>query len=256
MDYYLIGAKLGHSYSKIIHERIGLYKYDLKEIAEEDLEEFFLKKEFKGLNVTIPYKEKVLKYLDEIDDKAKAIGCVNTIVNDNGVLKGYNTDYDGLKALIQQSGLDFTGKKVLILGNGGTAKTARAVLADLGASDILTVSRSGSNGTINYSEANLMHKDAYYIVNTTPVGMYPNVKDCPAIFFDDFKMLFGVTDVIYNPPVTEFVSKAKKLKIFANNGLYMLVKQAVRASELFTGIKQDDSLTDEIFKELSDSLSK
>ena len=255
-DYFLIGAKLGHSYSRLIHDRIGLYKYDLKEIAEEDLDEFFKKKDFKGLNVTIPYKEKVMKYLDEIDDKAKAIGCVNTIVNDNGVLKGYNTDYYGLKALIMQSGLDFINKKVLVLGNGGTAKTARAVLKDLGASPVITVSRKNEPDTISYTEASFMHKDTFYIVNTTPAGMYPNVDDMPPIDISDFTFLQGVTDVIYNPSVTKLVKEVRQKNLFGNNGLYMLVKQAVKASELFTGINQDDALVEDIYREISASINK
>ena len=178
------------------------------------------------------------------------------IVNDNGVLKGYNTDYYGLKALIMQSGLDFINKKVLVLGNGGTAKTARAVLKDLGASPVITVSRKNEPDTISYTEASFMHKDTFYIVNTTPAGMYPNVDDMPPIDISDFTFLQGVTDVIYNPFVTKLVKEARQKNLFGNNGLYMLVKQAVKASELFTGINQDDALVEDIYREISASINK
>ena len=153
MDYGLIGEKLPHSFSKEIHEKLAGYDYQLKELTAAQLPAFLEKRDFKGINVTIPYKQAVIPYLDELDHKARAIGAVNTIVNRDGRLYGYNTDYDGMVALIRHAGLSLEGKTVLILGTGGTSKTAMAVATDLGAASVQRVSRSGKEGAISYEEA-------------------------------------------------------------------------------------------------------
>ena len=171
MLYGLIGEKLGHSYSCEIHEKIADYHYELREIPREELADFFAKRDFKGINVTIPYKEAVMPLLDEISDTAKAVGAVNTVVNRGGRLYGYNTDLAGMTAMLRRAGIDPNGKKALVLGTGGTSKTARAVLKSLGAASITLVSRSGREGGVTYDEAAVKCADAEIIINTTPVGM-------------------------------------------------------------------------------------
>ena len=188
---------------------------------------------FKGINVTIPYKQAVIPYLDEISEQARAIGAVNTVVNRGGKLYGYNTDYFGMKALFGHAGIDPAGKKALILGTGGTSRTAFAVLKDLGASEVYRVSRSGRDGAITYEEAMRDHADAQILVNTTPRGMYPDLDGCPADL-NCFPDLAGVIDAVYNPLRTTLVLEAQKRGIPAEGGLYMLVVQAVYAAELFT----------------------
>jgi len=251
MDYGLIGEKLGHSFSKIIHEQFGLYDYDLKEIPREDLDDFLKKKEFKGINVTIPYKEDVIKYLDLIDDNARAIGAVNTIVNDSGKLKGYNTDYFGLKSLLEENGFCLKDKKVLILGTGGTSKTAFAVARNLGALSIYKVSRSGKDSALTYEEAYDQHNDADYIINTTPVGMFPKNEAKP-IDLTVFNKLSGVADVIYNPNRTRLLLEAKELGIRHCGGLKMLILQAKAACESFTGSKISNETVERIYQDLFD----
>lgn len=249
MQYGLIGEKLGHSYSKEIHEKIGRYGYELKEIPRDNLASFFQKKDFKGINVTIPYKEECMPYLDYIDDSALKIGAVNTVVNKDGKLSGYNTDYYGLKSLIEHSGYSLSGKKVLILGTGGTSKTAWAVCKDLGAADIYKVSRKESEETITYEAATSVHKDADFIVNTTPSGMYPNI-DAQPIDLSYFTKLEALFDAVYNPSRTKLMLQAESLKIGSFGGLWMLVCQAIVACEFFTGKPVDKDIIDTIFKEV------
>lgn len=247
MQYGLIGEHLGHSFSKEIHEKIGRYGYELKEIPRDNLASFFQKKDFKGINVTIPYKEECMAFLDYIDDAALKIGAVNTVVNKDGKLSGYNTDFYGLKSLIVSSGYSISGKKVLILGTGGTSKTAYAVCKDLGAKDIYKVSRRESDETITYEVATTIHKDADFIVNTTPSGMFPNI-DAKPVDLACFTNLSAVFDAIYNPSRTQLLLQAESLNIGAFGGLWMLVSQAVAACEFFTGKEVDESLVSEIFK--------
>ena len=248
MEYGLIGEKLGHSFSKIIHNELFSYEYELKELKKEELDEFMKKAEFKAINVTIPYKEAVIPYLDEISEKARQIGAVNVVVNNGGFLSGYNTDYEGLKALIERQKVDFKGKKVLILGSGGTSKTALAVSCDLGAVEVLRVSRKGGEGLITYEEA-AKKTDVDIIINTTPLGMYPNIAGA-AISLDGFKKLSAVIDVVYNPLNTELVTKAKQKGIKAFGGLYMLVSQAVFAAEKFMGTKVLESEFQRVYKKI------
>ncbi len=259
MEYGLIGEHLPHSFSKEIHGLIGRYekneyKYEICELRPDELDGFMKAADFKGINVTIPYKEKVIPYLYHIDDAAAAIGAVNTIVNRNGRLYGYNTDYYGLKNLIIDTGIELRGSKVLILGTGGTSKTARFVCRDLGASDIYIVSRrkndsdtdpsSSSDSTgpdghsgcrfiyTTYDEVYELCPDADVILNTTPVGMYPKAGASPADI-DRFSGLKGLIDVIYNPLKTKLVIRAAEKGLKANGGLRMLVTQAVYAYKLF-----------------------
>lgn len=249
MEYGLIGEKLGHSFSKIIHNELFSYNYELKEIKPEEFDEFMRKADFKAINVTIPYKEMVMEYLDEISEKAKEIGAVNVVVNDDGKLIGYNTDFLGLKGLIQKNNIDLKDKKVLILGSGGTSKTALAVCRDLGAQQAFRVSRSGGNGLITYDEAEKVNADI--IINTTPCGMFPNIEGA-AFNIDKFDGLSAVVDVVYNPLNTDLIVKAKAKGIKAVGGLYMLVAQAIFAAEKFGfKVKEEDfeRVYNKIFKE-------
>ena len=249
MEYGLIGEKLGHSFSKEIHGLIADYDYQLKELPREELDGFLKEKAFKGINVTIPYKRDVIPYLDEISPEARAIGAVNCIRNDNGRLIGHNTDYDGLKALILHTGVQVEGKKVLIAGTGGTSDTARAVCMNLGAAEIMQASRSGKNEALPYEEAEKVYSNVQVIINTTPCGMYPNIHQ-HMIRLDAYEKLEGVIDVVYNPLRTQLVYQALQRNKKAAGGLYMLVAQAVRASEFFRSIPADDRRIDIIFDKL------
>lgn len=231
MHYGLIGEKLGHSFSKLIHEKISDYTYELKELKADEVAAFMKRKDFRGINVTIPYKEKVMPYLDYIDAAARKIGAVNTVVNRDGKLYGYNTDFAGLRALIEKQGFDYRNKKIVILGSGGTAKTACVVSESLGAGEIITVSRKGE---VNYTNLYSLHGDCDYIINTTPVGMYPNTDEAP-VDVSLFGRLKGVTDVVYNPLKTRLCLDCEREKIPCESGLYMLVAQAVLSCEMFTG---------------------
>ena len=247
MKYGLIGEKLGHSFSKIIHEKIADYTYELKEISKENLDSFMREKDFSCINVTIPYKEDVIPYLYYVDSAAKAMGAVNTIVNRDGKLYGYNTDFYGMKLMIEKNGFDLKDSKVLILGSGGTAKTSKAVAENLGAREIITVSRSGE---VNYNNVTELHKDADFIINTTPCGMYPN-NDTYAIDPALFPSLKGIIDAVYNPLKTTIVSMGEDLGVKGITGLYMLIAQAVLASEKFMDKSLDvEKISDEIYDEL------
>lgn len=247
MEYGCIGERLTHSFSKIIHSQIADYNYELKEIAKDDLDSFMKAADFKAINVTIPYKQAVIPYLYEISDTAKKIGAVNTIVNKGGRLYGYNTDYEGMRALIKRQGTDFKNKKVLVLGSGGTSKTAAAVAESLGAGEVYRVSRSGNDGAVTYDYALSNLLDARAIINTTPCGMYPNIGET-AIDLSLFPNLESVTDAVYNPLSSALVTKAKEMGINAVGGLYMLVAQAVYACEKFTGNIIPSRVTDSVYK--------
>lgn len=234
MKYGCIGERLGHSFSPEIHKLLGDYDYRLLELAPDELAPFLQARDFLGINVTIPYKAAVIPYLDRISSTASAIGAVNTVVNRQGLLWGDNTDYLGLRALIRRMGLCLSGKKVLILGTGGTGHTARAVAADLGAAEILSVSRSKRQDAVTYEEACRFHADADILINTTPCGMFPDTEACP-VDPACFSKLSGVADVVFNPLASRLVLRARELKIPAEGGLYMLVAQAAAASEHFTG---------------------
>lgn len=246
MEYGLIGESLSHSFSSEIHRMIGNYKYELKELSAKELSEFFSERDFKGINVTLPYKEAVIPYLDEISPEAKTIGAVNTVINHSGRLIGYNTDFYGLSALIERSEISFQGKDVMILGTGGTSKTAAAVSEKLGAKKILKVSRSGK-GDISYGDMYDKYSDTDIIINATPLGMSPNIDETPADI-KKFGNLSGVIDVVYNPLETRLISEAKALGIPFASGLYMLIAQAVKAAELFGFIPEIP--TEELYNKL------
>ena len=247
MKYGLIGKTLKHSFSKEIHEKIGDYEYELCPMDESELAKFFTEKNFLGVNVTIPYKKAVIPYLDYVSDGAKKIGAVNTVVNVNGVLKGYNTDYFGAKELIDKAGVSVKGKTALILGTGGTSDTLNAVLTDLGAKTVLKVSRTPSAGQISYDLAVKDYNFADIIVNTTPKGMYPYTDETP-IDLNAFNNLSGVIDVIYNPLNTRLILAAKEKGIPAAGGLYMLASQAVHAYGLFSRSTVTQELTEKVYR--------
>lgn len=305
MRYGLIGEKLGHSYSKVIHEKLADYTYDLIPLSREEFAPFMEEKNFSAINVTIPYKQEVIPYLDELDPLAAEIGAVNTIVNRNGHYIGYNTDFYGFKYMLLHNHIPIQGKKCLVLGNGGTSQTVQAVLKHLGAAEILVVSRKGSEeNTIksslsetnlseanlsetnlpeaNLSEANLTealriasrehlanasdmvrrisydlcyaeHTDAAIIVNTTPLGMYPNLEASP-LDLTTFTKCAAVVDVIFNPLKTKIALQAEAFGIKAVTGLEMLVAQAKQAIEYFLDKKLEDALIDQVYQELFDSL--
>ena len=242
MEYGLIGSKLGHSYSKIIHEMLCGYRYDLCPLpTEEEARAFLTRRAFKAINVTIPYKRLVMGFCSYIDPRAKAIGAVNTVVNRNGLLYGYNTDYLGFAYLADAHGVEFAGRTVLILGTGGTHNTTSAVAKDKGAARVLTVSRhpDPEKGELSYAEA--VHSGADIVINTTPAGMYPNVGVCN---LDVAAMpgLEAVLDVVYNPDKTELILRAEEAGVpVAVGGLEMLVAQAVYAAEYFLDRKFDDA---------------
>lgn len=247
MKYGLIGEHLKHSYSCEIHAQIADYEYELHEIPPSGLGGFLKKREFNAINVTIPYKQDVIPYLDEISDTAKRIGAVNTIVNRNGRLYGDNTDFAGMLALAKHIGVDMKGKKVLILGTGGASKTGHALAEYMGAQSVFYVSRSGKDGSISYEQAVTEHSDAQIIINATPVGMFPK-QDGRPIDISAFPKLEGVIDAIYNPLRTNLILDAQERGIPAEGGLYMLSAQAVHASAVFRDIPIDESLVDKAFK--------
>ena len=248
-SYGCIGKKLTHSFSKEIHSKLADYEYRLIELKEDELASFFSAKDFKAINVTIPYKQDVIPFLDYVSDIAKKIGAVNTIVNKDGKLYGYNTDYYGMKALIEKTGVEIKGRKVLILGTGGTSKTANVLAEDMGACEVLTVSRSESGKYITYEKAVKEHCDANVIINTTPAGMYPDCDSKP-IDISVFGNLEGVIDAVYNPLTTNLVADAKKKGIKAECGLYMLVMQAVVAVEKFLDTEIQKETADKVFGEI------
>lgn len=255
MKYGLIGEHLGHSFSKQIQTRIAEienvkdYDYQLVELDKEEFKEFMEKKDFKGINVTIPYKKDVIPYLDEMDESAKAIGAVNTIINVDGKLKGYNTDFGGFLYMVKAHNVHMEGKKVLIIGNGGACAAVKAVCKHENAKDIVIVSRSANRGAIGYDEMYTSHLDADIVVNTSPVGMFPNIVNAP-IDVSWFHKLECVLDVVYNPILTRLCFEAQEADIKRVIGLEMLIAQAKYTFEIFKNMSFDDSIIDEIKKEM------
>lgn len=240
----LIGKTLSHSFSPKIHRELADYQYSLFEISEGELESFVKSNDsFDACNVTIPYKKAIIPYLDSISDEAKKIGAVNTVVRfPDGTLHGYNTDYFGFSRLLCRGNIDVTGKKVAILGTGGAAATAHAVSSDLGAREIIFVSRTGE---INYKNVYDVAADTQIVINCTPVGMYPNNGIAP-IDLSRLPQVVAVADMVYNPSKTRLLLDAEALGVKYTNGLYMLVAQAKRASELFLGASIGDGEIDRI----------
>lgn len=241
----LLGRKLGHSYSPQIHAMLGSYSYALFEKEPEEIEAFLKCGDWAGINVTVPYKKSVIPYLDELTPTAEKLGAVNVIVRRNGRLIGHNTDFFGFQTMLNASKLDISGKKALVLGSGGASNTVCAVLNDAGA-EVVIISRSGED---NYTNLHL-HKDATLIVNTTPVGMYPNTGIAP-VDLEQFPNLQGVLDVVYNPARTKLLLDAEKnTNLVCANGLLMLVAQAKEAAEWFT----DASISDDVIEPILHTL--
>ncbi len=229
----LLGRKLGHSYSPRIHRLLGKYEYHLFEKEPEELETFLRCGDWDGVNVTMPYKQTVIPYLDSVSSIVQKVGAVNTIIRRENQLVGLNTDYWGFYSMLYKSGLSPAGKKCLVLGNGGASKVVQAVLQSAGGQTVV-ISRSGEN---HYQNLHL-HRDAALIVNTTPVGMYPNTGFSP-VDLNQFPHLEGVLDIIYNPARTQLLMDAEKRGIVAENGLWMLISQAVLAAKHFTDRSDD-----------------
>ena len=226
----LLGRTLGHSYSPQIHNLLAAYEYTLIEKEPEQLDAFFTESDFQGLNVTMPYKKDVIPYCDQLTPIAQELGSVNTIVRmPDGTLLGHNTDYYGFQSMVKQSRLSLAAKKVLVLGSGGASSTVVAVLQKLNAQPVV-ISRTGEN---NYHNLHL-HTDASVIVNTTPVGMYPNNYASP-IDLNLFPCLEGVLDIVYNPARTALLQQAQQKNLITQNGLWMLVAQAKQSCEYFLG---------------------
>ncbi len=249
MKYGCIGEHLKHSFSKEIHNALADYEYEIREIERDALGKFATEADFLAINVTIPYKEEILPYLSKIDDKAEAIGAVNTVVKRDGKLYGYNTDFFGMTSLISHAGVEINGKKVVILGTGGTSKTSLAVSRALGAREIIRASRTAKEDALSYDEVYEKHSDADVIINTTPLGMFPDIYNSP-IDISRFQNLSGVIDAVYNPLRTELILSAKERGIKAEGGLYMLVAQAVRASEIFIDTVYTKQTLDEVFNSI------
>ncbi len=243
----LLGEHLSHSFSPEIHARLADYPYTLCEVERERLAEFMETTTLTAFNVTIPYKKDVIPFMAELSDAARRIGAVNTVTRlADGRFRGDNTDYYGFSAMVAASGVTVTGKKILVLGTGGASVTVRTVLSDLGAAEIVSVSRAGE---CNYENVYSLHKDADVIVNTTPVGMYPSTGASP-LHLAEFPRLSGVLDLIYNPARTALLLEAERLGIPSMNGLLMLVAQAKRACELFLGREIDDGRIGEIVRDI------
>ena len=243
--FYLIGEHLSHSFSPQIHAMLGNDDYQLKELAPDEVGEFVKHGDYTGMNVTIPYKQTVIPYLDELTPAAQKLGAVNTVTHrPDGTLLGDNTDYFGFCYALESAGIALSGKKVLILGTGGASKTAVAVAKDQGATEVVTVSRTGE---VNYSNVYDLHGDAEVIINCTPVGMYPGSGVTP-VELSRFPRLCGVADMIYNPARTVFLTEAQGLGIPFTNGLSMLVAQAAAGHERFTGQPVDTAQIDRIVR--------
>ena len=242
----LLGRKLGHSYSPQSHSLMGTYCYDLFEKEPEEVGDFVLHGDFSGINVTIPYKKDVIPFLDELSPMAVRMEAVNTIIRrEDGSLFGHNTDYFGFSSMLKRSGIDVSGKKVLVLGSGGASNTAVKVLEDMHA-NVVIISRSGPDNYTNLHR----HYNASAIVNTTPVGMYPHTGSAP-LDLRRFPCLEGVLDMIYNPARTQLLLDAEALGLPYENGLWMLVAQAMEAAEYFGGKSLDDSIIETVFNTLS-----
>lgn len=248
--YGLLGRKLGHSWSAPIHHELGCGSYRLIELEPEELEGFLRQPNIGGLNVTIPYKKAVMEFCDVIDDTARAIGSVNTIVQRNGKLHGFNTDAAGFVWMAERAGISFTGKKVVVLGSGGASVTAQTMTRLGGARQVVVISRSGENNYENLSR----HADADIVVNTTPVGMYPHNGESP-VDLRIFPNCSGVLDVVYNPRRTALLLQAEELGIPCSDGLPMLVRQAVAAEEHFFSHTIADSENERILGKLRQEMT-
>ena len=255
MEYGLIGETLGHSSSKQIHEQLADYCYEPHPLSREEFPVFMEKKEFRAINVTIPYKQAVIPYLTAMDDSAKAIGAVNTIVNRQGQLFGYNTDMPGFLYMVKKNGIDMNKKKVVVLGNGGASQAIQAGVKKMGAKQMVIVgNRTLTEGVITYEACFRDHGDAKIIVNTSPVGMYPKIDRSP-VDLTHFPHCEAVVDIIANPLTTKLVAQARELGMKGITGLEMLVAQAKYAAEIFLDTTIPDEKIDEIYENMKKTLS-
>ena len=231
MKFGLLGRTLGHSFSPRIHSALGNTNYELFEREPSQLQEFFADPELQGINITIPYKVNALEACDVVDPRAERIGCVNTMVRKDGKWHGYNTDYDGFVFTLQHAGIDVAGKECIILGDGASSATVHVALEDLGAKNIVHLSRKTApfyGDTPNYYET------AQIIINCTPIGMYPH-NPANLIDITQFSKLEGVVDLIYNPRRTILLLQAEMMEIPHCDGLPFLVAQGVEAANHFHG---------------------
>ncbi len=249
MTYGLIGNKISHSFSKQIHERLADYTYELIPLQEQEFQRFMEERKFQAINVTIPYKQAVIPYLDKIDDHAKAIGAVNTIIHRDQKLIGYNTDYAGFAYMLKKHAIDLAQKKILIIGNGGACCAVKAVAKNKQAKKIIIVNKTNKKGAISYEECYKKHTDIEVIINTSPVGMSPHITSCP-IDLSKFPLCKVVIDVIYNPLHTALCQQAKKQNMLYINGMEMLIAQAKYAVEIFLNKTIDDTIIDTLFNEI------
>lgn len=251
MEYGLIGKKLGHSASKEIHGMLADYTYELHPLTKDEFPSFMEQHSFRAINVTIPYKQDVIPYLAYVDDTAREIGAVNTIVNRDGRLYGYNTDMPGFMYMVRKNGIDMTGRKVVVLGNGGASQAIQAGVKHLGASEQIIVGhRTIKEGVITYSECFEKHSDADIIINTSPVGMFPNVDASP-VDLVNFPRCHAVIDIIANPLTTKLTSQAEELGMIGITGLEMLIAQAKYAAEIFLGKEIPEERIDEIYQTMA-----
>jgi len=249
MKFGLIGNKLKKSYSKIIHDDLSNNTYELWNLKNNEFVNFITQKNFDGINVTIPFKEKVIPFLDFIDEEAKVIGCVNTIKKENNKLYGYNTDAFGFTSLLDYFNIDVKGKNILILGTGATSKTVNYVLSKRNVNKITFVSRSHKASSVTYTEA-ISLTDTNIIINTTPYGMNPNLEKNSLLSLNSFSNLETVIDVIYNPLRTPLLIEAKEKGCKAYSGLYMLVAQAIKSHEIFTNHIFNKDIIAKLYKSL------
>lgn len=249
MDYGLIGKNINYSFSPYIHSLLG-YDYGVMNLEREKLADFFAKKDFSGVNVTVPYKKEVIKYLDKVDETALMCGAVNTVINDNGVLTGYNTDFCGLKEALKRAEIDLPGRNVLISGSGGASCTAKFLAEVSEAKSVKTVSRKGE---INYENV-YENTDTEVIIDATPVGTTPDFTE-KILDLSRFNNLVGVFDLTYNPLKTALIRQAESLRLRSDNGLYMLVKQACAASELFKKTTVSAKTCDYIYEKVKKSMT-
>ena len=242
----LLGENISHSYSPKIFSLFGDFEYLLFPTSKENFEEFFKNNRLDGFNVTIPYKVKAMELCDTLSEEAKAIGCVNTVIrNSDGTSHGENTDVFGFEYMAEKINCDFSGKKVVVLGSGGSSRTVKYVAEKHGASEIVIISRTGENNYENIEK----HTDADVIVNTTPVGMYPGNGKSP-VDLAIFKSCKKVLDLIYNPSRSVLIQQAQELGIDCINGLYMLVCQAIRSANLLLGENIRDDVADSVYEQL------
>ena len=245
----LLGKTLGHSRSPEIHAKLGSYSYRLIELPEEQVAEFLRKGEWDGLNVTIPYKKTVIPFLDGMSEVVRHIGSANTLVRrEDGAILGDNTDVYGFEQMVRRGGFNLKGRKTLVLGSGGASAAVREALRRMEAAPVITVSRSGPDNYRNLDR----HRDAEFLVNTTPVGMYPE-EDASPLDLRELPGLRGVLDLIYRPAETKLLRQARTLGIPGANGLYMLAAQAWKSAELFTGKHIPEERVEQIYEEMMKS---